>query len=106
MIDPAKFWAKVDRRADDECWLWLGTKTAYGYGVVYFTRPGIGGVVESTTTAHRVAYELLVGSIPEGLVLDHLCRNTGCQNPAHLDPCTRAENTRRQRAAQKADAGG
>lgn len=45
--------------------------------------------------AHRVAYEALVGPIPGGLVLDHLCRNPGCYNPTHLEPVTNAENIRR-----------
>lgn len=44
---------------------------------------------------HRAAYEALVGPIPEGLVIDHLCRNTACYNPAHLEPVTNAENIRR-----------
>jgi hypothetical protein len=45
--------------------------------------------------AHRYAYELLVGPIASGLVLDHLCRNPGCVNPKHLEPVTDRENTRR-----------
>jgi hypothetical protein len=45
--------------------------------------------------AHRFAYELLVGPIPEGLVIDHLCRNRRCVNPAHLEPVTAEENWRR-----------
>jgi hypothetical protein len=44
---------------------------------------------------HRDVYEQLVGPIPEGLVLDHLCRNRSCCNPAHLEPVTTAENVRR-----------
>ena len=44
---------------------------------------------------HRVAYEELVGPIPDGLVLDHLCRNRRCCNPEHLEPVTDGENTRR-----------
>jgi hypothetical protein len=50
--------------------------------------------------AHRVAYELVIGQIPAGLELDHLCRNVVCVNPAHLEPVTRAENMRRRSAAQ------
>lgn len=46
-------------------------------------------------TAHRVVYETVVGPVPEGLELDHLCRNRGCVNPAHLEPVTHQENMRR-----------
>ncbi len=94
-----RFWAKVDKTGD--CWEWLGTKTCAGYGIVTFVRDGR----KTTSTAHRWAYEALVGPIPDGLTLDHVvCANTSCVNPAHLEPVTRAENTRRQRAAQKAAA--
>lgn len=54
---------------------------------------GIGG--GRTGLAHRVAYEALVGRIPDGLTLDHLCENKRCVNPDHLEPVTRAENLRR-----------
>ena len=43
-------------------------------------------------TVHRIAYEILVGEIPEGLVLDHLCQMKNCYNPAHLEPVTEREN--------------
>ena len=87
----ASFWPKVDRRADDECWPWLATVNRKGYGQV--SRDG------AIRPAHRVAYELLVGPIPEEMTLDHLCRNTGCVNPTHLEPVSAAENTRRQMQA-------
>lgn len=69
------------------CWHWLGTRTSKGYGVV-----GWGGV---SSGAHRAVWRELVGEIPDGLVLDHLCRVRDCCNPAHLEPVTPAENSRR-----------
>ena len=81
---PQRLWAKVDKAAPDGCWLWTGA-TKNGYGAVYV---GAG----RSEPAHRVAYQLLVGPIPVGLVLDHLCRNRRCVNPEHLDPVTHATN--------------
>jgi hypothetical protein len=79
-----RFWDKVAKT--DGCWLWMACIDR-GYGQF-----GIDGNVRR---AHRVAYELLVGPIPEGLVLDHLCRNPACVNPAHLEPVTLGENVMR-----------
>lgn len=80
-----RFWAKVDKTAT--CWNWTGYRDKRGYG-----RFGFGNRL---VQPHRFAYEALVGPIPEGLVLDHLCRNPSCVNPGHLDPVTQAENMRR-----------
>ncbi len=84
-----RFWAKVDRRGPDDCWSWLAGKDQDGYGYFWV------GNGRRLCRAHRVAYELLIGSIPKGLELDHLCRNPPCVNPAHLEPVTTRENIRR-----------
>lgn len=65
------------------CCLWTGPVDTHGYG-----RHG-------KPVAHRVIYELIVGPIPDGLELDHLCRVPRCVNPHHLEPVTHAENVRR-----------
>lgn len=89
-----RFWANVDKSG--ECWLWTAATTREGYGTIRFN-----GV---TTCAHRIAYELLVGPIPQGLELDHLCRTPACVNPAHLEPVTHRENMLRGRGVAAAHA--
>lgn len=82
----ARFIAKV--HFTDECWEWTGACNQFEYG--NFT-PGDKKVVK----AHRYAWETFVGPIPEGLVIDHLCKNHRCVNPDHLEPVTQMENIRR-----------
>lgn len=74
----------------DGCWEWSAARNQYGYGLIGRGRRGEGSVL-----AHRAVYELLVGPIPEGLTLDHLCRNRCCVRPSHLEPVTLAENKAR-----------
>lgn len=79
---------------ESDCWLWVGSLNNEGYGnFVFEYLPN--GRARVQRGAHRVSYELFVGPIPAGLHLDHLCRVTGCVNPAHLEPVTVAENVRR-----------
>lgn len=92
---PQRFWAKVDKngpvseyRPDlGQCWLWLGGISSDGY-----SRFREGAVGSKTVGGHRWSYIHLVGPIPPGLHLDHLCRVRHCVNPQHLEPVTCAVN--------------
>lgn len=83
MLPEERFWAKVDCFGPDDCWPWTAGKRL-GYGRLY--------VAGRKETAHRLAYALAVGPIPEGLCVLHRCDNPGCCNPAHLFLGTQADN--------------
>jgi hypothetical protein len=91
---PPRFWAKV--RIEGECWIWTGSLRDDGGG--QFRLNG------RTRKAYQVSFEALVGSIPEGLELDHLCRNRACVNPTHLEPVTHRVNMLRGRTVAAAHA--
>lgn len=88
-----RFWPKVEKT--DTCWLWHGETNFDGYGRMKINGKRVG--------VHRLAYEWLVGPIPKGLTIDHVkergCTHRNCVNPAHLEPVTAGENTRRARLA-------
>ncbi len=82
----------TDRPDGDEgCWRWIGGTVVNPSGVY-------GRMIDDEhryRLAHRVSYEHHIGPIPDGLEVDHLCRNTLCVNPKHLEPVTKGENQRR-----------
>ena len=73
--------------ASGDCWLWTGLLHRKGYGVVK--------IESKALKVHNVIWTMLVGEIPEGMVLDHLCRVRHCVNPDHLEPVTPHENWKR-----------
>lgn len=80
-----RFWRKVLKT--DTCWLWLGAIQSGGYGNIRINKKSV--------KSHRFAYEELVGEIPKGMVIDHLCRNRRCVNPSHMEVVTFEENVKR-----------
>lgn len=90
---PPRFWSKVSPEPTTGCWLWTAFRDHAGYGAYAVVRTAI-------RKPHRVAYEQLVGPVPSGLELDHLCRVRHCVNPAHLEPVSHLENVRRGRAGE------
>jgi hypothetical protein len=86
----ASMWSRIEKE-ESGCWVWTGSLDRGGYGKFI--------VRNKTHIAHRFVYTALKGEIPTGLQLDHLCFNTACVNPDHLEPVTAAENMRRRVAA-------
>lgn len=87
-------WLSYVERTSGGCWLWTGSLSADGYGVMLRRGPG------RSNYAHRFAYETFVGPVPEGLELDHLCRVRACVNVEHLEAVTHVENLKRARMAR------
>lgn len=86
MINQDRFEDKVFV-SPDGCWLWTGAINVDGYGKF--------AVKRVARLAHKVSYQLYIGDVPNGMVLDHLCRKRSCVNPKHLEPVTHTENCHR-----------
>lgn len=90
--DIARFEAKyITGEELDDCWKWIAGKTSDGYGQFRIGR--------TVFRAHRISYTLIKGDVPNGLTLDHKCRNRSCVNPNHLETVTSSENTLRGEGA-------
>lgn len=86
MNDNLADWLVSQTNVVGECWMWTGARNDHSdYGRITLRQEKV--------YVHRLSYELFVGPIPEGLTIDHICRNTGCLNPAHLRAVTQRDNT-------------
>lgn len=93
--DIARFWSKVDKSGD--CWTWQASTDRFGYGHIWFN--------EKLVYAHRFSYALAYGECANNLVIDHMCHNSLCVNPSHLQLVTRQQNNENMVARKDSKSG-
>lgn len=93
--DIARFWAKVDKSGD--CWTWQASTDRFGYGHIWFN--------EKLVYAHRFSYALAHGECANNLVIDHMCHNSLCVNPSHLQLVTKQQNNENMVARKDSKSG-
>src|ERR1700722_3874180 len=86
VLDADRLWSRVKRK-EGQCWPWAGCKNSDGYGFMHMRGRSL--------PVHRIAYEVTRGSIPDGMDIDHRCRNRVCCNPNHLEVVSHRENMAR-----------
>ncbi len=92
-----RFWTRVTKN-DEGCWLWTGTLTGAGYGQIRLRKKAI--------YAHRLAWEIENGPIPEGMLIDHICHNARCVRPDHLRLATHKQNEENRKSANRTSSTG
>lgn len=85
-----RFLSKIEK--NNSCWIWTGSKTDQNYGLIWLNGKYV--------RAHRVSYMLYCGTLDQKMVIDHLCKNTLCVNPEHLEQVTQSENVKRGNAGK------
>ena len=87
-MTPERIIGYLDRcDVEGDCWIWTGaSRNSSGYAAIFYAG--------RTQVGHRLLYEALIGPIPEGLVIHHLCNKRACLNPDHMQPMTHADHAR------------
>lgn len=91
-----RFWEKVQKT--DNCWLWIGAKNPGGYGMILKE--------QRRELAHRLAFEMKNGPVPDGIVVDHICRNRSCVNQDHLRLASTKQNSENRAGPQRTNVSG